>query len=413
MTNPGLPTSVIGTTRLALAGVAVLIVVACAASVVPASPLAPSSGAPSARGVSPAASGPAAGSAVVPSPAGPGSQTTSPSPRSTAESWTPCQTVTTEAGTPPDPGGVEPMGNVTALKVIREIEVAGDPVALAFGARSLWVVSMEKGTLSRVDPEAGRVTGSLELGTALGFGWVAATDDAVWLVRMGDNSLSRLDPSTLNATTVSLDSVADRPYTLAVGHDAVWVSNQTANSVTRVDPESLEVVETIDVRPPAAGGADFGPAGVAVDDEAVWVSDHRADALTRIDPDTNAVVATTCLGSPDPGRIAVGEGAVWVADIGGVLNRVSPATMEVEARVGPLYGPAVGTLAIGDHSIWVANASHVVRVDPSKNVVDGALLLSGEEPVDDWPGGLAIAYGSGSAWVTHPTRNVVVEVAAP
>lgn len=325
--------------------------------------------------------------------------------------WEACETVLTGGGLPPDPSGAPPPEVLEPLTLVREIPVPADPMTLAFGAGSLWAISIEKGTLSRIDPALGRVTGSVELGDDLGFGWVAASDDAVWVAGAGNHSLSRIDPVSLEATTVSLGPPVDRPYTIAIGEDAVWVSSQAGQTISRVDPDSARIVETIDVRPPGTS-ADFGPSGVAVDEDAVWVSEHRADALTRIDPATNEVVATACLGSPDPGRIAVGEGAVWVVDIGGVVNRVSPHSLEVEARVGPLYGPLVGTLAIGDGFVWVANASHIVRIDPATNSVDAAVLVSDEMPEDEWPGGLAIAYGGGSAWATHPVRDVVVEVRA-
>lgn len=328
--------------------------------------------------------------------------------------WTPCETVASNAGYPPEPSGVGPIEGVDALTIVREIPVPHDPVSLGFAAGSLWVVSMAGGgTLAKIDPEAGRVTKSVELGDALGFGWIAGNEDDLWLTQVGDHSVSRLDPETLGQTTVSIGPTPDRPYTAALGHGSIWVSDPTSHAIVRIDPARTEIVATIDVRPRGTSGLDFAPSGVAVDDSAVWVSEHRADALTRIDPATNEVTATVCLGSPDPGRIVAGEGAVWVADIGGVINRVSPSSMEVQARVGPLYGPVVGSLAVGHGFIWVANASHLVRLDPATNAVDAAVLLSDEVPEDDWPGGLAVSFGAGSAWVTHPTRDVILQVTAP
>jgi YVTN family beta-propeller protein len=286
-------------------------------------------------------------------------------------------------------------------------------MALAFGAGALWVTSRENGTLSRVDPETGSVTDSVELGDGLGHGWVAADDDAVWVASMGDGTLSRIDPATLEATTIPIGDPVDRPYTIALGDGSVWVSDQANQTVTRVDAEAVEIIETIDVRPPGVTAVDFGPSGVAVDENGVWVSGHRADALTRIDPATNAVAATVCVGSTSPGRIAAGDGAVWVAEISGLVNRFSSESMEIESRVGPLYGPLVGSLELGGGSLWVANASHLVRIDPATSTVDGAVLITDEIPEDEWPGGLAVAYGGGAAWVTHPVENVIVEVLAP
>jgi len=110
--------------------------------------------------------------------------------------------VASDGGLSPDPSGVRPIEDITTLTVVREIPVPADPVALAFGAGSVWVASMGNGTLSRIDPTSGTVTGSVELGGALGYG--ALAESAVGLAQMGDGSLSRFDPETLEAETLSL-----------------------------------------------------------------------------------------------------------------------------------------------------------------------------------------------------------------
>ena len=69
---------------------------------------------------------------------------------------------------------------------IVQIDVGGEPTALAFGAGSLWVANGESRSVAQVDPGSNRVVQQLEVGNAsrgvaAGFGalWVASAFDGV------------------------------------------------------------------------------------------------------------------------------------------------------------------------------------------------------------------------------------------
>jgi streptogramin lyase len=340
------------------------------------------------------------------------SQPSAASPSAASPTWQACDLGPTGQGLPPDPVPPPPDEEIATLTVVREISVARDPVSLAFGAGSLWVASVEHGTISRIDPAAGQVVDQFELGYEVGFPTIRADDTAAWVAGADDQSLTRIDASGLTQTATSLGPPVQRPYGIGLGAGSLWVSSQTGQTVMRIDPEQLEIEATIDVRPAGAETADFAPSSVAVDENGVWVVEHRGLALTRIDPASNTVVSTTCLGSPGPGQLVAHDGAVWIGEAGAdVVSRVSTASEDIEVRlVTP--GPVAASLATGNGAIWVATGSHLVEIDPSTNVVAATVLLTDVAPTDQYPGGLAVAFGGGFAWITHPTEDVILQVAA-
>lgn len=116
------------------------------------------------------------------------------------------------------------------------IEVGADPIGIASGGGSLWVVNAEinakRGSVSRFDPARGEVQARVQVGAV--------------------------------------------PLEVAVGEGAVWVSNSANDTVSRIDPSSNEVVAGIDVC--------AAPEGLAVADGSVWVVCEDDGVVARIDP---------------------------------------------------------------------------------------------------------------------------------
>jgi YVTN family beta-propeller protein len=207
------------------------------------------------------------------------------------------------------------------------------------------------GGVAMVEPQSGRLTGTIEIGDttviaggrqgiwavsgqdvervvdrAFGIGKAVATvrltprpadeahspDDAsgiavgeggVWVLGdLADRHLWRVDPVTRRVTAVITLPIA--PGSVAAGLGGVWVTGQLDDEVLRIDPATNRVVTTIRV-----GRA---PWGVAVGAGGVWVANTVDGTVSRIDPSTNRVVATITVGA-SPTAVAVGEGAVWVA----------------------------------------------------------------------------------------------------
>ena len=138
------------------------------------------------------------------------------------------------------------------------------------------MTSESAGILSRVDPGAGRVTATIDVGN--GPIAVAAGPKEVWVANSRDATVSRIDPATDRVDTAI--PVGEGPSGVAVAPDgsSVWVSNELAGTLSRIDPAVDRVVKTV-----AVGDL---PQGVAVSGHTAYVavrgssSAHRGGTLT-------------------------------------------------------------------------------------------------------------------------------------
>lgn len=302
----------------------------------------------------------------------------------------------------------------SGLAVAGRVALPGPAVAVAVGARAVWVL-LEQGTLLRVDPDRYRVTGRVELGASgegMAVGPLAVGAGAVW-VGTGDGRVTaRVDPVGLRVTA------RFGGFAVAVAHGVLWSyccpRGDKVMGFGRVDARTLRarppllVTDTSGRRQsvgPLAVGADAvwtqapedqrlwrvplagGPAravarvsgfpyGLAVDGGAVWLltgSDDpgslhdRTGRLRRLDQRTGQVTATTPLADLDVGgvnggvRLVVGDGAVWLAGpysrglhLGGILLRVDPVSGRVAGWFRDPRSFFHEVLAADPRGAWVA-----------------------------------------------------------
>jgi YVTN family beta-propeller protein len=219
------------------------------------------------------------------------------------------------------------------------------PTGIAVGAGAVWVAHGARGELSRVDPQFGQVTHTIEVtASALGTqsGAVGIGAGSVWAA-YEDSTLARIDPSDIRVTGTSFAGAA--PAGVVVGGGSVWVANTGEATVSRFNPLTFEEGP---LRSPSVGRR---PTGIAFAEGAIWVASSADDVVTRIDPGTYAV--TTIPVGDKPMAIAVGAGAVWVASAAaGTVSRIDPATSEVVETIK--VGNAPSGITVGDGSVWVS-----------------------------------------------------------
>jgi DNA-binding beta-propeller fold protein YncE/predicted Ser/Thr protein kinase len=274
------------------------------------------------------------------------------------------------------------------------VEVAAPPLRIAAGAEAVWVTSERDGTLTRLDPESGRVLGRpirLEAGIA----GVAVGSKWIWVTDPRRRELLRVDPGTRRVRRIHLGS---KPGAIALGGGRVWVADESGKGITAVNPEGPRVYRT--GLPPhaapvrlasGAGGlwassattgnvrridldslavdepipAGRGPAGLTVAHGLVWVADSRGGTVSVVDPSIHQVRVLIELGGK-PGGIDAGNSTVWVADTAaGTVERIGIASREVEGD--PIrVGPEPGAVAVGGEAVWVANNGDgtVTRIEP-------------------------------------------------
>ena len=182
-------------------------------------------------------------------------------------------------------------------RVVRDISIDGDPVAIAAGRAGVYVASEQQGIVWRIDPRTKKI-----------------------LARRG----------------VSADV-----HDLALGFGSVWLADGTDGTVTRLD-DHLRTLKIIRLPGRQPGPPAFS---IATGAGRVWVT--RGSSVVEIDPKTNHARR---FAAPDPAGLAVGLGAVWVAS-GRRIIRFEPGKLSKRLSVGPLPAPALSP-AIGGGSVW-------------------------------------------------------------
>ncbi len=208
--------------------------------------------------------------------------------------------------------------DVISTKTLRRERKLPGGSAYAFG--SIW--DIRHGTLMRIDPKSGRVTGRLILRDARA-------------------------------------RVADDPL-LAVGAGSVWVPLQNSPTIVRIDPRAMRRVASINLSP------------VGTDDETVvlgfaygnlWANQAAGRRkLYRIDPRTNRVTSIVVVGDPTVNGLSgagatnmgFGEGSVWTCDSSGTLTRVQATTTRVQ-EILELPFANCGWLGVAARSVWISN----------------------------------------------------------
>ena len=209
------------------------------------------------------------------------------------------------------------------------------------------------------------------------------------------NTIAVIDPRTnvITATT----GVGTRPGAVVAGSGGVWVANLDDRTIARIDPLTRRVVRTIPVA--------VDVAGLASGAGSIWYTTSNG-RLFRLEAAYDSTAQIANLGEND-GRFArpvrpaaVGFGSVWVVDAGGLVDRVSPATGKVIAKVET--GTNATAIASGAGAVWVASPldDTVSQIDPT----DAVTTIR----VGHGPSGIAV--GAGAVWVTDRYDDTVQRI---
>jgi YVTN family beta-propeller protein len=257
-----------------------------------------------------------------------------------------------------------------------EVLLHSAPDQVAAGAGSIWAVTRNRQTVSRLDPATGHVVGDIDVGAGPAGIAYSREGRAVWVANSLDGTVSRIDPGTNRV--VDTIPVGNVPVAVAFGFGSVWITNVGDRSVTRLDARSGDPVATILT-------GDVGR-GIAVGGGAVWVSDDDGGTVSRIEPRTNGVTKRIRVGNGAT-ALAYGARSLWVANgFDRTISRIEPKTSAV---TNVPTGGTPGNLAFADGALWVSDEARgrILQVDPQQNkVVD--TVETGNRPE-----GLAAAAG--------------------
>jgi virginiamycin B lyase len=236
-------------------------------------------------------------------------------------------------------------------RILATVPVGKSPCSgLAAGFGSIWVPNCGDRTgdgksVSRIDVKTNEVVATLPIGPAQSEGGVATGAGSFWMVSDQKGVLSRIDPAT-NKVVAEI-TVPEKSAACNFGEAAVWITTPATNQLTRVDPKTNKVTDTIEVGK--------GPRFLTVGAGSVWTLNQGDGTISRVDGKTAKVVATIEAGIPGSGgEIAFGEGHVWATIPQIPITEIDPAT---NAVIKQWVGPGGDSIRAGHGSVWLSNLS--------------------------------------------------------
>jgi virginiamycin B lyase len=238
--------------------------------------------------------------------------------------------------------------------IIGLAKVCGGMVA-AFN--SLWAPACGTSSLINIDAKTFKVAHTIASGVASVPGAVAATADSVWLLTDDKTTVSRIDPD--QNVVVGEVRVPAGCRSLTFGETALWVACPNENKILRINPETNLVDKAIEVA--------AQPQALAVGAGSVWALCRKDGKIARIDPKTNKVAKTIDLDVPNSdGTLTFGEGFLWVTQTGFPLARIDGGA---EIVLQQFYGEGGGAaITVSPGAIWLANPNNgkISRIDPKR-----------------------------------------------
>ena len=224
---------------------------------------------------------------------------------------------------------------------------------------SLWVPVCGTSSLARIDAKTFKVSATIATGVANVENVIAATADSIWLLTDDKTTLSRIDPDQNMVVGELRVPAGCRGLTFA--ETALWLACPAENKILRINPQTNLIEQAIKVSDQ--------PEFLAVGEGSIWALCRKEGKIDRIDPKTNGVSKTIDLGVLGTGgQMAFGGGYLWVTQPGFPLARIDAKT---ETVIQQFTGEGGGAIAVSPGAIWLSNikTGTVWRIDPKRVIV--------------------------------------------
>jgi DNA-binding beta-propeller fold protein YncE len=249
-------------------------------------------------------------------------------------------------------------------KVLEPLSGVAKPCGgLTNGFRNLWVVSCGSKGVARLETATGKSVAAIGAGAGSAPYAIVSSSDSVWVLSDDKTTLTRIDPDTNSIVSEVRLPASCRSISFAA--NSLWVACPGEKRIIRIDPQTNLVTSRIEVTPEPVSIA-FGGATAA--ENSIWVLSRKEGKVARIDPKTNKVIATIDLGFTNAdGNLAFGDGFVWVSAPGFPITKIS-TQLEKEKVVQQFVGDGGGMIQYGLNSVWLTNNSYnnVWRIDPKR-----------------------------------------------
>jgi len=230
-------------------------------------------------------------------------------------------------------------------RIIAKVSLSGEACSgLESGFESVWVPLCGKHpALVRISALTNRITASLPIAPAGAEGGIAASADSIWMVTDKNGTLSRIDPET--NTVRQTISVPPGSFNPLFADGIIWVTGFETNIVTAVDASTGSVLGTIPVGPK--------PRFLTTGADSVWTLNQGDGSVSRIDEKSRNLMATIQMGIPGAGGdICFGEDSVWAAAFDVPLTRIETKSNKVTRQ---WVGRGGDSLRLGHGSVWLTD----------------------------------------------------------
>lgn len=263
---------------------------------------------------------------------------------------------------------------------------------MCVGFGSVWTMS-DRNNLMRIALADNAVT-EIPIDTAPAeFRRTVAGEGAVWVADSRGRTIYKVDPKT---NLVAMTIPADFPVTTAaageigVGEGSVWAITGSLSEEILRRYSSQTGVEQATIPLPSLSAR-----GIVFDFGSIWLAGLQDEQLYRIDPATNQIVSTIELQSR-PVTLASGEGAVWVREFDGTVQRVDGSSGKLLATFATDAKGDYGDIVEGGGFVWTnSDAAPLVQIDPRTNSQRARF----EKPPGAVGLGYRMTYGGGSLWL--------------
>ncbi len=249
-------------------------------------------------------------------------------------------------------------------KVIAPLSGIAKPCGgLVTAFRNLWIVSCGSKALARLETATGKPVASIAAGSGSAPFAIASSPDSVWVLTDDKTTLTRIDPDTNSIVSEMRLPASCRSMLFA--DNSLWVACPAEKRILRINPQTNLVTARIEVTPEPVS---LGFGGATAAENSIWVLSRKEGKVARIDPKTNKVIATIELGFTNAdGNLVFGDGFVWVSAPGFPVTKISPQ-LEKEKVVQQFAGDGGGMIQFGLNSLWLTNTGYnnVWRVDPKR-----------------------------------------------
>jgi DNA-binding beta-propeller fold protein YncE len=224
------------------------------------------------------------------------------------------------------------------------------------GFQNIWIPDCQKQEIVRLEARSGKRAGAVAIGIGKAFPALAASSDSVWVLSDDRGTLSRIDPETNSIVSeLRLDASCNAVYSEL---DAVWVLCPAKNEVLKVNPRTNLVDKRIETA--------AQPVALSTGDSFLWVLGGKDGKISKIDPKTNKVEANIETGVPEAkGSLSFGDSFLWVSQPGYPLTKIETKTGKV---VQQFAGEGGGLLRFQAGALWLVDpvAKKVFRYDPKR-----------------------------------------------